>query len=62
MKKAITLAMILCVTLIAFSGLAYAGKARHWICTNCGKKISQENRPSASGCPKAHTHDWVINY
>ena len=62
MKKAITLAMIMCTMLIAFSGLAYAGKAKHWICTNCGRKVSKEAMPSLSGCSKARTHSWVINY
>ena len=62
MKKAITLAMIVCVALTALSGLAYAGKAKHWICATCGKRVSKESMPSLSGCTKNRTHSWVIDY
>ncbi|MBQ3764070.1 MAG: hypothetical protein IJQ74_01010 [Synergistaceae bacterium] len=62
MKKVMSVVMLMCLTLIVFSGLAYAGKANHWICMNCGKKVSKESMPSLSGCSKAKTHAWVINY
>ena len=47
---------------IGLAVLAEAGAAKHWICRKCGKKVSKENMPSASGCPAGGCHVWEINY
>ena len=59
-KFAIMLLAVMLITSLA--SLVSAGQAKHWICTNCGKKVSKEAMPSVSGCPRGGTHFWVINY
>ena len=53
---------LVCLAVAAIAGAAYAGQAKHWICTKCGKRACQESRPSLSGCPEGGTHSWAINY
>ena len=55
--------ILLAVMLItSLTSLVSAGQAKHWICTNCGKKVYKEAMPSVSGCPRGGSHFWVINY